>query len=441
LAKIVPFRGILYNNSKAGNMSDLVTPPYDVIGEREQREYYKKSQYNVIRLEYGDTRKTDDSHDNRYTRAAAFFAKWLAEDILVREKSQSVYLYEQEFEASGHRLTRSGIICGVGVEDYKTGTVLPHEETLAKAKADRLDLLRHCRANFSPIFGLYDDPCLTVENLASSYTKSDPLLSFRDDNGETHRLWRIDKAADLNTIIREFSEKKVYIADGHHRYETALAFHREMLLAGNSNYNFVLMTLVNLYDPGLVILPAHRLVKNIPDFATADLLASLAENFTVTPVELPATGRETAAAAKLQAAQDSSDGCHIFCLYAAGMLYRLSLPRTAARELMAKKAPEMSLAWRSLDVAVLQCLVLEDRLGIYQEARHSGSNLVYTHSVSQALDEVDSAACQAAFMLSATRVPEVLDVASAGDKMPQKSTYFYPKLITGLVINDFSIGR
>jgi uncharacterized protein (DUF1015 family) len=436
LTKILPFRGIHYNSSKAGKMSDLVTPPYDVIGEQEQLLFYKKSPYNVIRLEYGEIRPSDDARDNRYTRAAAFFRRWLDEGILVRDDKASFYLYEQEFTADGHRLTRSGIICGVSLEDYSTGTVLPHEETLSRAKADRLDILRHCHANFSPIFALYDDSSLTVEALSSPYRQDAPVFSFEDESGESHRLWRISKKEDLDSITAAFNDKKLYIADGHHRYETALAFHQEMLAVGNSSYGFVLMTLVNLYDPGLIILPTHRLVKNLTGYSAAETLQALAKHFTVTPVELPGADRAAALSAELR---DDQSGYHTFCLYTDNKLYRLSLPHTSAKQLMDSRTPVMSSAWRGLDVAVLQCLVLEDILGIDNEARKSGANLSYIRSEFQALSEVDAGASQAAFLLRATRVSEVLEVAAAGDKMPQKSTFFYPKLITGLIINDFTV--
>ncbi len=431
MATIYPFRGTRYNSHKAGDLADLVTPPYDVINEREQQLFYQKNPYNVIRLEYGEIRQPDDDSDNRYTRAAAFFRHWLEEGILARDNSPSVYLYEQEFTLDGTRVTRSGIICGVGVEDYEKGTVLPHEETLSKAKADRLELLRQCRANFSPIFGLFDDPSRTVEKTALPYRMQNPAVSFDDENGDSHRLWQIDRPADLAGITAALADKKIYIADGHHRYETAMAFHEQNMHAGNNSYNFVLMTLVNLHDPGLVILPTHRLVKNIEGFNAEVVTAELQRNFDVTASTMPASGP----GAVLQETKQS----HSFCLYAGkGKLYTLSISHKKAAELMAARAGMMSDAWRGLDVSVLQCLALEDILGIDRQARLGGANLAYMRSAGQAVDEVDAGVYQAAFLLQATKVSEVLAVAGAGDKMPQKSTYFYPKLITGLVINDFS---
>jgi uncharacterized protein (DUF1015 family) len=438
VANIVPFRGLHYNPGRAGEAASLIAPPYDVIDEAAQKNYYERNPYNVIRLEYGQIRPTDDAADNRYTRASAFFARWLTENILTHEDKPSVYLYEQEFSTGGRRLTRTGLTCGVGVEEYETGIILPHEETLSKAKADRLELLRHCRANFSPIFGLYDDPCLAVETLARSFKEKPPATAFTDDNGEGHRLWVIDDPPVLTGIRSALLDKKVYIADGHHRYETALTFHREMSAAGDNRFGFVLMTLVNLHDPGLVILPTHRQVRNISNFNGEKLLRKLEEIFTVTSTALPGAGRDEVLRAELATLHNAMTESHAFLLYSGdGFLHRLALPRGRAADKLGPHSATMSLPWRQLDVAVLQCLVLENLLGIDRQARQSGDNLTYTREEAGALAAVDSGDCQAVFFMNPTGVHEVLAVASAGDKMPQKSTYFYPKLVTGLVINDF----
>lgn len=440
MATIVPFRGIRFNQKQAGQMADLVTPPYDVINLDEQRRFYEKNDYNIIRLEYGEVRNSDDAKDNRYTRADAFFKTWLNQGILLHEDKPAIYLYEQEFSAAGRRLTRSGFIAGVGVEEYKSGTILPHEETLSKAKADRLELLRHCHANFSPIFGLYDDPSLAVENIASHYKQNNPDVSFIDESGEAHRLWVVSDAADLENVISLFRTHKIYIADGHHRYETALNFHKEMAAQGDNRFGFCLMTLVNLHDPGLVIYPTHRMIKNVAGFNSGELLDNLRKHFTITTTDLPATNRDSILTRQLDELAALMADSHAFLLYAGGgKLHRLTLPRHIENEAMANRCGAYSVAWRGLDVAVLQCLVLEDLLGIDKEARAGGTNLSYTRDEAGALDQVDNGEYQAVFYLNPTQVREVTEVAAAGDKMPQKSTFFYPKLITGLVINDFTV--
>lgn len=439
MAKIIPIRGVRYNQDKAGNMPDLITPPYDVINEEAQIGFYEKSPYNIIRLEYGQVRNNDDTNDNRYTRSAAFFSHWLQQNVLIHDEKPSIYLYEQEFSVEGQRLTRSGIICGVGVEDYGSGTILPHEETLSKAKADRLELLRHCGANFSPIFGLYDDPSLSVENIATGYKNRKPDVDFTADNGETHRLWLLSDEGDLSSITALFDAQKIYIADGHHRYETALNYHNEMQAQGREEFGFTLMTLVNLHDPGLIILPTHRLVKNVHNFSLTKVLDKVSHNFTVTSTTLPPNNRAKALSTELASMKGIMASANAFSLYLGGnMLYRLTIPRGEENRLMASRCNAYSRQWRDLDVAILQTLVLEDAFGIDKEARHSGTNLSYTREEAKALDSVDAGEYQAAIFLNPTLVKEVTEVAAAGDKMPQKSTYFYPKLITGLVINDFS---
>ena len=438
MAKIVPIRGVRYNPEKAGEMADLITPPYDVIDRTEQRRFYEKNDYNIIRLEYGETRPTDDEQDNRYTRANGYFTAWKEENILIHEEKPAIFLYEQEFTAGEARLTRSGFIAGIGVEDYETGMILPHEETLSKAKADRLELLRNCRANFSPIFGLYDDPSLAVENIAARYKQGIPDLMFTDEGGETHRIWIVSDAEDLDSLCRFFQHQKVFIADGHHRYETALNFHKEMQTQGNHDFGYCLMTFVNLHDPGLVIYPTHRMVKNVSDFNQESFISELSKVFQVTSIDLTPNRADTLETA-LQTLGEQMDKQHAFLVYVGDeRLYHLTLPRHVDNHVMANRCGAKSPAWRSLDVTVLQCLILEDILRIDQEARTGGTNLAYTREDVAALNKVDTGDFQAVIFMNPTQVREVTEVAAGGEKMPQKSTYFYPKLITGLVINDFT---
>jgi len=439
MARINAFRGLHYNPVKAGPLSTLTAPPYDVIDEQAQRLLYLKNPYNVIRLEYGQSKPGDNDRDNRYTRAAGFFSSWQEEGILTREPVPTLYFYGQEFSLHGKRYTRHGLIAGVGLEDQASGMVLPHEETLAKAKTDRLELLRAARANFSPIFGLYEDRAGVVGKIADSVTQSPPQVEFTDDSGEKHRLWTVSDEHSIKSIQKFFLEQKIYIADGHHRYETACQFHREMSPHGQDKFAFVLMTLVDVRDPGLLVLPTHRLLRNTA-FDSRGFPERLAKYFTVTQVQLPEGKKPETLSKELQKLPSSTSAEHTFALYPGGdRLYLLSLPHQQAAREMSSRAGSKSAAWRSLDVAVLQQLVLEELLGIDEEARRSGQYLSYTRDEHEAVQLVDAGACQAAFFLKEPSVSEVIDVAAAGDKMPQKSTYFYPKLLTGLVINDFSL--
>lgn len=439
MAQIVPFRGLRYNTEKAGKMADLITPPYDVIDDRQQKSYYKKNPYNIIRLEYGETRAHDSKEDNRYTRAQGFFNDWLQQGILYHEEKPSLYLYEQEFTENNNVLVRTGLIAGVGLEAYSTGTILPHEETLSKAKEDRLLLLEHCRANFSSIFGLYDDESFTVEKISRKYKQFAPVIDFSDENGETHRLWAISDENDLKAITDFFRRQRIYIADGHHRYETALHFHQQQSALGVNKYGFCLMTLVNLHDPGLVVHPTHRLVKNIKNFDRLQLAERLKHVFTLQVIELPEVDRGKILADELHKLKTFSSDYNAFLLYlGAQKLYRLLHRRNAENGVMLKRYSFHSPQWRTLDVAVLQGLVFEEIFSIDSDSRAGGHHLTYTREEEGALAAVDSGEYQAVFFLNPTQVKEVTAVAAAGEKMPQKSTYFFPKLVTGLVINDFS---
>lgn len=280
MAEIIPFRGLRYNRQKAENMAALVTPPYDVIDTRAQDKYYDADPHNIIRLEYGKIYPSDGASDNRYTRAASDFLQWRQEKILVPESAPALYLHEHEFYFDGEKRIRTGLICAVKLEPYESGVILPHEETIPKHKADRLALMQSCRANFSPIFGLYADREEKIEKLLRSSTGSGgkensegtgaPELEFTDENGHRHRMWVITDPAVIRAVQDFMSGHRIIIADGHHRYETALAYRNERRQTENNPrpqpYDYVMMTLVNLFDPGLVVLPTHRLIRNVESF-------------------------------------------------------------------------------------------------------------------------------------------------------------------------------
>lgn len=452
MANIAPIRGLRYT-AKAGSMSDLVTPPYDVIDEAAQERYYRRHPYNMIRLEYGKTYPEDNPENNRYTRAAADFLAWQKEEILAREPAPALYRYEQKFTHEGVWKTRRGLICGVKLEPYEKGVVLPHEETLPNHKADRLALMRACRANFSPIFGLFADPEKIVEQCLTNGGSQPPDLSFVDENGQQHNLWVITDQNAIARVQQAMAGKRIYIADGHHRYETALNYRNERRAREKAAdekehlYDYVLMTLVNLYDPGLVILPTHRLIRNVPDLVLEKLLAGIEENFSVEKFPLAAGRENLRAFRKVLRERGEAAGCrapgeppgqirhpHVFGFYGGGgALYLLTLKEPSA---LARAAGDHhSPVWHNLDVAVLHTLILDRLLGIGKEQLAGGGYVTYTREEERALAAVDNGEYQLAFFLNPTMVEEVIAVAAAGEKMPQKSTYFYPKLITGLVIN------
>ena len=437
MSTIVPIRGIRYVLEEIEDLAQVVTPPYDIIDTAAQARYYARHPNNIIRLELGQTFAQDDEKNNRYLRAANYYTRWLAEGILAREEQPALYLYEQEFEYHGEKKVRTGFICGVRLEPYSNGNILPHEETLSKPKADRLQLMRACRANFSPVFGLYADPQQAINQaLQSDCTQRPPDMEFTDESEETHRLWVIDDPTILKEVVERMTALPIFIADGHHRYETALSFAEEMQTQDLKGYDTVLMTLVNLYDPGMLILPTHRLVKNIRNLDQEHFKDQLFTYFEVEPFVLPSGEAEQAEAITDFFNQLETRGKtgHVFGMYSRekGLSLLTLKPECSPHALL---DPDRSAAWRNLDVAILDNLVLDRLLGIGSEQRKNQDHLTYTRSEQEALDLVNAGIEQLAFFLNPTRVEEVTQVASAGDKMPQKSTYFYPKLITGLVIN------
>ncbi|MHB8983979.1 MAG: DUF1015 domain-containing protein [Carboxydocellales bacterium] len=433
MAVIVPLKGVRYHSAKVGDVSKVITPPYDVIDAAAQNMYYERNPYNVIRLELNQTTAEDNETNNRYTRAAHTFRQWLSQGVLVHDPKPSLYLYQQEFQVKGETLVRSGFICGVKAEDYSKGSVLPHEETLPKHKADRLDLMRASLANFSPIFGLYSDPQYVVEALlAGAKTQSTPDIEVVDDSGVVNRLWVISDADAVAKITQFMADKKIFIADGHHRYETAVNFGKEMSTQGKQGYDFVLIALVNLYDKGLVVFPTHRLVHNVANLNTAKLITALADNFLVE--KLPASTSLDDFLAKLEIAGESSPS---FGIYTQDKLFYL-LKLQAEFSLDKLDLENRSTAWKRLDVSILHTLILDKHLGIGSQQCADESNLTYTRDEVYALQAVENLSAQLCFFMNPTKVEEVTNIATGGEKMPQKSTYFYPKIVTGLVINDFS---
>ncbi|MGE5397421.1 MAG: DUF1015 domain-containing protein [Chitinophagales bacterium] len=429
MATIIPFTGLRYNQDKVPFLSSVVTPPYDIIDEKAQARYYAENPFNLIRLELGLIFQDDSENNNRYSRARKYLDKWIEDDILLSDNKPSLYFYQQEFDGPHGKLVRNGFICGLKVEDYARGNVLPHEETLSKPKADRLQLMKATRCNFSSVFGLYDDPEKVVDtSLLSAISEREPDAEMVDEADEIHRLWVIDNEKILNTVISCMSDKKVFIADGHHRYETALEYSRFMQESGYKGYDYVMITLVNLYDQGLVILPTHRVVGNLQGFNLNSFKDSLQDLFEIEACQSDDLFAFTSELAKRGRKK------HVFGMYTSEkQLYILTLRNmTQAKKHLPR---DKSDAWKKLDVALLDNLVLDRCLGIGEKERKNQDNLSYTRDENWVINSVAEGNYQLGFILNPTRVKEVVAVAQARDKMPQKSTYFYPKLITGMVVN------
>src|SRR6266516_1377439 len=435
MADVQTLRGIRYSSDTVGDLAQVVTPPYDVISEEDQARYYARSPYNIIRLELGKADTGDTSLNNRYTRAAAIFGEWRINDILRQDAIPCYYLYQQIFNYDGQSYTRTSLLARVRLEPWSARVVLPHETTHNKAKNDRLKLLRACAANFSPIMTMYDDPQGRIRRLLTEYA-ANADVQFTDEVNEEHRLHPITDPTQIALIQNFFAERQLYIADGHHRYETALNYREEIReqrwpIHENDAVNFVLMALIDVDDPGLLVLPTHRLLFGLSP-ATLSTLSSqrLAEYFTVQ--ELGTTIPIEAILGQLAQAGEEQPS---FVISTPEQNWLLSLNEQGKRRM---EQSGHSTAWNGLDVAVVHTLLLEALLGISQEDVTAGRYVRYTRDAQEALQAVkmgEATHVQAALLLNATRVRQICDVAQADDRMPQKSTYFYPKLITGLVIN------
>jgi len=436
MATVRPFRGLRYAPDIP--LADVIAPPYDVIDSAAQNRYYERCPHNVIRLEYGKTFVDDGESNNRYTRAASDFQNWRQTGVLQLEGAPAFYLYEQEFSVQGVRYVRTGFIGAVKLEEYASGQILPHEQTLAKPKVARRDLMRACRANFSPVFGLFhDEENVIGKALDGIRGKRPPDAACVDEAGEAHRLWVITDSPTCESVSKFMSLRPISIADGHHRYETALRFEQEQAARGDHGCGYVLMTLVNADDSGMVVLPTHRLVSNVPPAKIAGLMDSLNKDFSVEPCGNILRGKDALETALAQLITDLSaagEKGHAFGLCSsAGDCFLLKLKD--ASKLPQTETGGRSKAWWHLDVSILHHLILENLLGIGEEQMANQENLTYTRDPMDAARSTIDGAHQLAFFLNPTKVSQVLDVAQARDKMPQKSTFFYPKLITGLIIN------
>jgi uncharacterized protein (DUF1015 family) len=433
MADVQPLRGIRYNSETLGNLAQVITPPYDVISEEAQANYYARSPYNIIRLELGLDVLGDTSLNNRYTRAATTFAEWRANSILQQETTRCYYLYQQIFTHNSQTYTRTSLLARVHLEPWSARIILPHEHTMAKPKDDRLKLLRACVTNLSPIMSLYDDPQGRIRRLLSSYAEN-VEVQIIDDVNEGHRLHPITEEHQISLIHNFFAERQLYIADGHHRYETALNYREEVRvmhrnLDPKDAANFVLMALTDIDDPGLLVLPTHRLLIGLSQDALNRLTSQqLARYFTVYD-----TGEASASSdVLLEGLAQKGVYQPSFVLSTTQKTWLLSL-NEAGKARMGESSH--SSAWNELDVAIAHTLILEDILGLKAEDMAAGTHIRYIRDAQQALHTIQTSQAQVALILNATRVRQICDVADADDRMPQKSTYFYPKLITGLVMN------
>jgi uncharacterized protein (DUF1015 family) len=432
MADVQPLQGLRYNQHKVGDLAQTVTPPFDVISPAAQEQYYEQNPYNVIRLELGKTFPTDNVLDNVYSRAAATLAEWRLEDIVQQETTPCFYLYQQRFTYGGQNYTRTSLLARVRLEPWDARVVLPHEYTRKKDKEDRLQLLRACATNFSPILSIYDDPLGRIRQLISSYAEQ-PEVQFTDDTGEEHLLQPITNQDHIALIQDFFAQRQLYIADGHHRYTTALSYRDEVHeqrreLDPQDGVNFIMMALVDIDDPGMLVLPTHRILSDLNAEHIQKLTPqALATHFNVTVLDATTT-HETMLSQLAQAGQQQAS----FIIKTADQTLLVTINEQGKQRMTESNHSQ---AWNALDVAVVQKLLLEDLLEISADDVAGGKYIRYSHDMQETLNALHRGDAQAVILLNGIPFQQVRDVALADDRMPQKSTYLYPKLITGLVMN------
>jgi uncharacterized protein (DUF1015 family) len=439
MADIVPFRGILYNTDKIGNIADVVTPPYDVISEQERDEYYNLNPYNIIRLILSKKNSGNPDAASAHSRAAACFNQWITDRVLVQDKAPAFYLSTTEFPLGGKTDTRYGLTARVRLEPFDKGIILPHEKTFSKVKSERLGLLKKCHANFSSIFSLYSDKRNLVLNaVKAAVAGKTPDIKFTDDKGHTHRQWRITDQALHSYIADAMQEKKLFIADGHHRYETSLNY-KEWISANNPDFNadhpanFVMMYLCSMEDPGLIILPAHRILTGLTDTELSSFKKRCDDFFDITTIPYKNNDNEKAKDNFISTlkANSAKNIIGVFMKNCPELL--LLTPKPQVMEDIFSDV--MPAAIRSLDVTVLTNLILTRILDFDQKRMDDEELFSYTTDYSEAIDTVTPGKADITFILNPTLIKQVQQIAEMGLIMPRKSTYFFPKVITGQVLN------
>ncbi len=427
MANVKPFRGLRYNTSKVGSLKAVTAPPYDIISDKEQELLYKKHENNIINLELGKIYDTDSETNNRYTRASDCLNDWMSSGVLKFEDKPAYYIYEENFTVANTQKALRGIISAVKLVPFSEKIVLPHEETLSKAKKDRFELMTKTHANFSPIYFLYMDEKKTVNKIMSEICKNTPTETFTTDDGIIHNMWVVTDEAICKKIEESFKDKQLFIADGHHRYETALNFSKT--LPENEKAQHILAFSVEMDDPGLVVLPTHRILKDIESFNENTVIDALHSYFDVKKIYAENIA-ETAE--KLLA---ENEDLTVFAFYTGkDYFYLLTLKDT---EIMKNILKDKSSAYCELDVSILHTLILDKIFNIDMENMANQKNLVYSKFSTETIETVKSGNADCSFLLNGTKVRQIKEVSLNNEKMPQKSTYFYPKLITGLVINKF----
>ena len=438
MATVLPLNGILYNPEKITDSAQVTTPPYDVITPDEQTAFYDRHPYNVIRLILGRANASDNAMDNPHTRSADFFRQWMSEGVLMRDEQPALYLKAITYVHEEKTITRFGLITRVGLEPFDKRIILPHEKTFSKVRSERLQLMKATHCNHCPIFSLYPDDGGMLSSLEHAVDTSAPIVDFTDDQGHRHQLWRILDPVVHRRVAAAMQDKRLFIADGHHRYETALNFRTHLKetdpsFSDRHPANYVLMYLCSMSDPGLIILPAHRLLKAVSDEDLKQAMPKIRTYFEVAKHPFTAGDRPRVEERFLAALSDGESRQRIgIYAHQSPIFYLLTLKTGVMDQLFSK---ELDASLQFLDVTVLTRLVFMKILGFDQTRLDNEQLIGYASSAEKAFQSIDTGTYDVAFILNPTRIEQVQEVAQKGLIMPRKSTYFYPKVKSGLVMN------
>lgn len=430
MAEIAAFKGVRYDKAVVGELDKVVSPPYDIISPEDRVYYHELHPANFVRLVLGEERESDSDADNRFTRARGHLDDWLASGVMKQDPQPAIYVYRQLYCRDGRELSIRGLTCAVKLHDYADGVILPHENTLAKPKSQLIQLMRQVQANLDSVYGLYADPDGVIDALMDRAMAAEPVSDAHDKDGVRHQLWAVTDPVEIAAAVDFMRDKPIAIADGHHRYETALAYKAEANAAGRPSTgsgcgpcgaDWLMMTIANVHQKDMTIFPTHRVVAGLDDPTLAQLEGALADMFEVAP-------------STPESLLDDMARLGAIGLYHAGRALTLK-PRPAAYA-----ALPGSEASRKLELNVLHKAILEPILGIDDEKLRNQTHIIYTRDAAEATRLVDSGERQLAFLINPIEVKAVLDIAQAGERMPQKATYFYPKLLSGLVLRRIGVG-
>ena len=434
MAEIRPFRGVHYNQLLVNDLAAVICPPYDIISPQMQSELYQQSERNFVRLESAQELLGDTATENKYTRSAAILAQWLKQGILEVDETPAIYLHNHHFSHQGKEYRCRGIIARVRLEEWDRMVIRPHEGTLTEPKGDRLNLLWVLQANTSAILALFEDQGQHIASLLTAQEQSKPIISFSTADGERHNIWAITEAEVINQIAGGLLTQPLYIADGHHRYESALAYQRERrayssVVSGDEGFNFVMMKLVDFADTGLIILPPHRLVRGVAKSTLDVLLANLKLFFEIEELSLSMPDIWQ----RVDDLLTEEIGQVKLILFGLTREHFLLL-RLRDVDTTSQMMPYFhSDLYKRLDVSIVDHVIMEELLGLSRDREEA--SLAYSYDRQDAVNKVLHQEYQLAFLLNPVRASVIKAIADAGDRMPRKSTYFYPKMPSGLIFN------